>query len=68
MPDGWPATRERILARDAHRCRSCGGSATEVHHTRPGAESDDLLVSLCSPCHLAATLAQAAAARWADRA
>jgi hypothetical protein len=65
MPPGWDATRARILARDGHACRDCGAPATEVHHERPGVERDDLLVSLCSPCHLARTLAQAQAARRA---
>ncbi|HZW75121.1 MAG TPA: HNH endonuclease signature motif containing protein [Caldimonas sp.] len=56
----------RILARDAHRCRICGGRATEVHHTRPGVETDDSLWSLCSACHRTITQMQAGRARWAD--
>jgi 5-methylcytosine-specific restriction endonuclease McrA len=63
MPPGWSATRARILKRDGHRCRSCGAPAAEVHHLEPGNESDDMLVSLCEPCHLPISLAQAAAAR-----
>jgi 5-methylcytosine-specific restriction endonuclease McrA len=63
MPPGWARTRRRILARDGHRCRACGGLATEVHHTIPGTEADDTLVSLCHPCHRVITAAQALAAR-----
>jgi 5-methylcytosine-specific restriction endonuclease McrA len=63
MPRGWARTRARILRRDGHRCRACGGVATEVHHTIPGAEADDLLVALCHPCHAALTAQQALAAR-----
>ena len=66
MPPGWPATRARILDRDGHACRDCGQPAAEVHHTRPGVELDELLLSLCSACHLARTLDQAATARAAS--
>ena len=67
MPPGWPTTRARILHRDGHRCRQCAAPATEVHHTVPGAEDDALLWSMCAPCHLAITSAQAAAARALTR-
>jgi 5-methylcytosine-specific restriction endonuclease McrA len=63
MAPGWGATRARVLARDGHHCRQCGAEATEVHHTVPGAESEDLMLSLCAACHLPVTLAQAQAAR-----
>jgi 5-methylcytosine-specific restriction endonuclease McrA len=63
MPPGWPATRARVLHRDNYRCRRCGNLANEVHHTEPGNEDEDMMLSMCSPCHLAVTLAQAAAAR-----
>jgi 5-methylcytosine-specific restriction endonuclease McrA len=68
MPPGWKATRRRILARDGHRCRACGATeALEVHHTIPGAEADETLVTLCRPCHRAITAAQALAGRQASR-
>jgi 5-methylcytosine-specific restriction endonuclease McrA len=68
MPRGWKATRARILARDSHRCRNCGTTeALEVHHTIPGAEADETLVTLCRPCHRAITAAQALAGRHASR-
>lgn len=57
MGPGWERTRARVLAAAGHRCRWCGGPAAEVHHGAGGE-----LVPLCGPCHLAATLAQAAAA------
>jgi 5-methylcytosine-specific restriction endonuclease McrA len=63
MPPGWGATRARVLARDGHRCRRCGQRATEVHHTVPGVEADELLVSLCTPCHAVISAEQAAEAR-----
>ncbi len=63
MPPGWGATRAKVLQRDGYRCRRCGHLANEVHHVEPGNEAEDMLVSLCSTCHLAITLAQAAAAR-----
>jgi 5-methylcytosine-specific restriction enzyme A len=73
MPPGWASTRQRILARDPI-CRICsthpgsGRPATEVHHLYgPGAEADTDLIGVCTPCHQAITLADAAAARWADR-
>jgi len=65
MPAGWSSsTVPRILARDRHRCRICGQPATEVHHTRPGVETDDSLWSLCADCHRTVTQMQAASARW----
>ena len=67
MPPGWDATRRRILTRDGHRCVLCGADACEVHHTIPGVEADELLVSLCSGCHAAITQAQAIAGRAAQR-
>lgn len=63
MPPGWAATRARILARDGHRCRWCGAPAAEVHHSQPGVEADELLLSLCASCHAAVTRQQAAEAR-----
>jgi len=68
MPPGWDATRRRVLARDAWLCRlrfaGCTVHASEVHHARPGDESDEALWSACGPCHRVVTQRQAAAARW----
>jgi 5-methylcytosine-specific restriction endonuclease McrA len=52
-----------VLHRDGYRCRRCGSLANEVHHVEPGNEDEAMMVSLCPDCHLAVTLAQAAAAR-----
>lgn len=63
MPPGWDATRARILRRDP-LCRGCWSApSTEVHHTVPGVETDELLAGLCHDCHAAITAAQALAAR-----
>lgn len=67
MPPGWPATRARILARDRHRCTSCGAPANQVHHLLPGTEADEWLTSRCGDCHGTETAAQAAAARASAR-
>ena len=43
--------RERVLARDHHECRVCGGSAwLVVHHRRPRHTYDNL-ITLCAACH-----------------
>jgi 5-methylcytosine-specific restriction protein A len=60
MPQGWDATRSRILDRDGHRCRRCGAEATDVDHVRRGGgEHDANLQSLCEPCHDAKSQAEA---------
>ncbi len=53
-----PATREKTLARDGHRCRTPGCSAThflELHHVIPrergGSNKLENLLTLCSRCH-----------------
>ena len=44
--------RAAILARDGHRCRTCGGGQTlHVHHRRPGVQEPEWLVTLCAGCH-----------------
>lgn len=59
--DTWHETRERILARDGHRCTvsrllggTCGG-ALHVHHIRPrsegGTDDDDNLATACARHH-----------------
>lgn len=53
-----PGLRDRVLARDGHRCRAPGCSRTrflEIHHVIPrergGANTPGNLVTLCSRCH-----------------
>jgi 5-methylcytosine-specific restriction protein A len=47
--------RERILARDAHTCTSCGAPASQVDHIVPkyrnGDDDQANLTSLCRRCH-----------------
>jgi 5-methylcytosine-specific restriction endonuclease McrA len=48
--------RQQILRRDGWRCQSCGTlSNLEVHHrefrSHSGADSEENLITLCSPCH-----------------
>ena len=55
----WIKTRQRITARDGHRCRNCGcRGPLEVHHIRyaryraaPWRYPDAWLITLCAPCH-----------------
>ncbi len=49
-------TRDRVLARDRHRCRNCHSYRNpHVHHIDPrasgGSNDPSNLVVLCSPCH-----------------
>jgi hypothetical protein len=53
-----PALRQKVLARDGHRCRAPGCGSTrflEIHHRRPHAQGGtnkiDNLITLCSRCH-----------------
>jgi hypothetical protein len=53
-----PALRQKVLARDGHRCRAPGCGSTrflEIHHRQPGAQGGtnkiDNLITLCSRCH-----------------
>jgi hypothetical protein len=51
-----PSTRATVLARDRHRCTSCGTTRfLEVHHIAPrnegGSNKPDNLTTLCSRCH-----------------
>lgn len=78
LPPGWAAIRDRILARDQHRCtwvdhgQRCGAPATDVDHIRPGDDhSDANLRSLCGPHHRAKSSSEggrASAKRRAKRA
>lgn len=52
----WRRIRSRILKRDSHACKRCGGKATAVHHRSYDVEvlrgnKDDQLVSVCEGCH-----------------
>ncbi len=48
--------RAAVIARDGHRCRSCGGRPFEVHHREAfasgGAYVPSNLLSLCYACHV----------------
>jgi 5-methylcytosine-specific restriction endonuclease McrA len=52
----YESLRQQILRRDGWRCQSCGTmSNLEVHHRKfrshSGADSEENLITLCSPCH-----------------
>lgn len=51
----WLRARAFVLARDHHRCRKCGGTATHVDHVWPralgGASTPENLQALCRPCN-----------------
>ena len=53
----WEETRQKVLARDNHKCIVCKKSATQVHHIHLRSKRKDLLyseknlVSLCDKCH-----------------
>ncbi|MDY0352256.1 MAG: HNH endonuclease [Desulfobulbaceae bacterium] len=58
----WARKRERRLARDGYRCRTCGISGEEaklhVHHSNYewfGRERMRDLITLCDACHRAIT-------------
>ena len=66
VPDAAPAEKpeakapermvKRVLARDGHRCRSCGESrGVQVHHVRfrahGGRSEESNLATLCARCH-----------------
>jgi hypothetical protein len=45
------APKERVLARDAHRCRVCGEVTNVVHHRKPNVDLEEWLITLCPACH-----------------
>lgn len=52
----WARIRARVMDRDGHKCRKCGGPAEVVHHTAYSktvlkGKQDWRLVSLCHSCH-----------------
>lgn len=69
----WDRTRRRIFQRDRGLCQLCKAAeratrATEVDHivslAQGGTDEDSNLQSVCSSCHRAKTLREAADARW----
>lgn len=64
LPGNWNRIRARILRRDP-LCRSCHSEpSTEVDHINDrDNHHPDNLQGLCTPCHLAKTLAEAARGR-----
>jgi hypothetical protein len=44
--------RERVIDRDGHACRVCGGVGDLIVHHRIPSEEDDALITLCRPCHV----------------
>jgi len=56
-PDWTPELRNAVLARDDHRCRTCGRGECmlQVHHVDMDRTNNDLmnLLTLCAGCHLA---------------
>ena len=68
----WTKLRLTILARDLHLCQTCAAlgrptPATEVDHRIPkakgGTDDPGNLMAICSPCHKAKSLAEAAQAQ-----
>lgn len=68
----WDRTRERILLRDAGLCQPCHEAdrvtaATEVDHITPraegGTDDDGNLQAICTTCHRAKTVREAARGR-----
>jgi 5-methylcytosine-specific restriction protein A len=59
LPKDWKRLRLRVLARDGHRCRSCGSPANQCDHIIANDDHDMAnLQSLCEPCHKAKTIAE----------
>ena len=55
-PLSYDGLRQQILRRDGWKCQTCGTmSNLEVHHgkfrSHSGADSEENLITLCSPCH-----------------
>lgn len=74
LPPNWGAIRQKILARDKHRCQRvvngllCGRPANQVDHIDPrGGDSPENLESLCRAHHASKSSAEGAKARWAKR-
>lgn len=71
----WNSARKAAKKRDGNRCVQCGSSASlEVNHIEPRVgqgygwgcwNHQDNLETLCHPCHVEVTKAQAAARREA---
>ena len=64
LPSGWRQIRARILERDDHVCRVCGGPASDVDHIIPGDNHDfENLQAICKPCHKTKVQLEAAEGR-----
>lgn len=70
LPPNWGALRQKILARDGHRCtwtihgERCTERATDVDHIRPGNDhSPENLRALCRPHHRAKSSSEGGKAR-----
>jgi 5-methylcytosine-specific restriction endonuclease McrA len=55
-PPLYEQLRNQVLHRDGWRCQSCGTrSNLEVHHkefrSHSGDDSEENLITLCTPCH-----------------
>jgi hypothetical protein len=55
-PVSYQSLRQQVLRRDGWRCQLCGTmSNLEVHHrefrSHSGDDSEENLITLCSPCH-----------------
>ena len=49
----WQRLRRKVLDRDGWRCRKCSRpGALEVHHTQPGNDDPDTLLTVCRGCHI----------------
>ena len=60
-PVAYESLRQQVLRRDGWRCQSCGAMVNlEVHHkqfrSHSGDDSEQNLITLCSPCHASAHL------------
>jgi len=54
--DLWRTIRARVLQRDGHVCRGCGGRANQAHHRNYRSDvlagvNDVHIVSMCNDCH-----------------
>ena len=47
----FDGSKERILNRDAYRCRVCSTKTNVVHHRKPGIDDEAWLITLCPACH-----------------
>ena len=58
-PPSYESLRQQVLRRDGWRCQACGTmSNLEIHHqefrSHSGHDTEENLITLCSPCHATA--------------